>query len=182
MKSTIPSLLVVGLLIGTLGHTQEKAAVKKSITVSELVEMDVIGTLGVPLGEVVEVQAIIVSGSETRAKVLDGRYLLRIESINSTALGKSVTKTFIIWPHSHVKIANDHWTLHELKTGRKAKSFNSGQIKELEKDYVGKRVKLLVYESGSFEGTPDRMPEDVITGADFGFRFLTYLIVLKDRG
>lgn len=182
MKSTIPSLLVVCLLIGTLGHTQEKTAVKKSITVSELVEMDVIGTLGVPLGEVVEVQAVIVSGSETRAKALDGRYLLRIESINGTALGKPVTKTFIVWPLSHVKIANDDFSLHKLKTGRKAKSLDSEQIKELEKDYVDKRVKLSVYESGSFEGTPDRMPEDVSTGADVGFGFRTHLIVLKQRG
>ena len=181
MKSTIPSLLVVCLLIGTLGHTQEKAAVKKSITVSELVEMDVIGTLGVPLGEVVEVQAVIVSGSETRAKVLDGRYLLRIESVNRTALDEPATKTFTIWPLSHVKIANDHFSLHKLKTGQKAKSLDSGQIKELEKDYVGKLVKLLLYETGSFEGSPDRMPKDVITGADVGFGFSTHLIVLKQR-
>ncbi|MBC8115525.1 MAG: hypothetical protein H7062_14160 [Candidatus Saccharimonas sp.] len=170
------------MLIGTLGHTQEKAAVKKTITAAELAAMDVIGDLGVPLGEVVEVQAVIVSGSETRAKVLQGRYLLRIESVNGTTLDKPATKTFIIWPHSHVKIANDHWSLYELKTGRKTESSDSEQIKELEKGYVGKRVKLSVYESGSFEGTPHRMPKDVITGADFRFTFSTYLIVLKDRG
>lgn len=181
MKSTIPSLLVVCLLIGTLGHTQEKAAVKKTIPVSELVAMDVIGYLGVPLGEVVEVQAIILSG-EKRRKSLVGRYLLQIESVNGTALDEPALMTFIIWPLSHVKLANDHWSLHKLKTGRKAKSLDSEQIKELEKDYVGKRVKLSVYESGSFEGTPDRMPEDVITGADVGFGFSTHLIVLKQRG
>ncbi len=182
MKSTIPSLLVVCLVIGTLAQSQEPAAVKKSITVSALNEMDVIGKLGIPLGEVVEVQAVIVSGSKIGAKELEGKFLLRIESINDKSLEKPTVERFRVLPFSGAEIANDHFDLYELKTGKKTGRLDSNQIKELEKDYVSKKVKLLVYESGSFEGMPNKLPDDAPLVQATDFRFRTHLMVLKQRG
>jgi hypothetical protein len=46
---------------------------------------------------------------------------------------------------------------------------------------VGKKVRLAVYEVGSFDGIPNPLPPDVLLWADWGFQFSTSLIVLSER-
>jgi len=181
MKSSIPLLLVVCVVIGALAQSQEPVVLKKSVAVSALNEMNVIGKLGFPLGEVVEVQAVVKSGRATRAKALDGQYLLHIESVNGVALDTPVNTTFHVPAFARVMIASDHFSLYTLKTGKKTGSLDSKQIVELEQGYVGKAVKLLVYESGCFHGIPHQLPKDVPVWQDVGFGFSTHLNVLAQR-
>lgn len=47
--------------------------------------------------------------------------------------------------------------------------------------FLGKKVRLVVYEVGSFHGIPHQLPEGVPVWADLGFHFSTSLTVLKER-
>jgi hypothetical protein len=80
-----------------------------------------------------------------------------------------------------VKLAGDHFGLYEIKTGNKASSLDTAQIRELEKDYVGQAVRLVVYETGGYSGSPTNLPDDVPRWADVGFGFFTSLVVLAER-
>ena len=66
----------------------------------------------------------------------------------------------------------------ELKKNH-AKSQRQGSSKNLEKGYIGKEVSLLVYETGSYSGIPNKLPDDYLIWQDTGFEFRTFLSVLK---
>ena len=84
------------------------------------------------------------------------------------------------------ELARDHFDLYVLKNGggffgetieRKDVKLNTEVIEKLEKGYVGKTVRLVVYEVGSFYGLPEKLP-----GAwqDVAFGFYTSLVVLNE--
>jgi hypothetical protein len=175
-KACVPSVLFIAF--GTATIAQE--ATKRRITLDELNTRQVVGALGKPLGTVVEIEAKVIAGSELRMKAYDGEYLLKVSHVDGKKLEEPVVLRFATG-FSVVKLANDHFSLYELKHYKKAKSLTSSQIDELEKDYVGKSVRLAVYEVGSFFGIPKGLPKDVITWAEPGFHFETSLVILADR-
>ena len=78
-----------------------------------------------------------------------------------------------------VNLAPDHFSLYKLKNGQNAGSLGSDQIDKLERGYLGRNVKLMVFEEGEFTGVPNGLePEDMWAGA--GFHFSTHLTILKD--
>lgn len=140
-----------------------------------------VGKLGVPLGTVVEILAVIVAGRETRLKQYQGDYLLRVSDVDGQPLPQFQLMEFSVPGFVSVKLANDDFDLYELKTGTKASKLNSAQIEELQKGYVGKQVRLAVYETGGYSGMPENLPSDVPTWQDHGFGFSTSLVVLAER-
>jgi hypothetical protein len=151
------------------------------ISIEELNTRPVIGELGVPLGTVVEVDAVVVSGDEIRSKASSGTYLLKITHVGGNKLNKDRLMPFFVPGFVSVQLASNTFALRELKHGKKARSLGDDQIDEMEKGYVGKSIRLAVYEVGSFAGMPADLPEDVPVWQDFGFRFSTLLTVLAER-
>jgi len=175
-KSCQWSVLILGF--GSLAVAQEAA--KPPITLEELRKRQVVGTLGKPLGTVVEVEANVIAGSELLLKEYDGRYLLKITHVNGQKLDEPTILRFDTG-FSDVELANDHFSLYELKHGKKTGRLSSEQVTELEKGYVGKSVRLAVYEEGTFRGIPKNMPSDARIWSDVTFHFGTSIVILADR-
>ena len=175
-KACLLSLLF--LAFGCAADAQEAA--KRPITLDELNNRQVVGTLGKPLGTVVEIEAKVIAGSELRLKQYDGAYLLSVTHVDGNKLDQPTVLRFSTG-FSDVKLANDHFSLYELKHGKKTGRLNSAQISELEKGYVGRSVRLAVYEVGGFRGRPLKLPDDAPLWADVGFYFDTRLEILADR-
>jgi hypothetical protein len=175
-KAYLLSLLF--LAFGCVADAQEAA--KGPITLDELNNRQVVGTLGKPLGTVVEIEAKVIEGSELRLKQFDGEYLLRVTHVDGNKLDQPAVLQFSTG-FSVVELANDDFSLYELKHHKKASSLNSSQISELQKGYVGRSVRLAVYEVGSFRGVPKGLPKDVLTWADVSFHFDTSLVILAGR-
>lgn len=144
-------------------------------------KLPVIGGLGVPVGTVVEIRATIVAGSETRMKQYQSSYLLRVSEVDGRPLQQPQLMEFSVPGFVNVKLANDDFDLYELKTGEKAGRLDSAQIEEMQKGYVGKAVRLAVYETGGYSGIPDNLPDDVPSWQDHGFGFSTSLVILAER-
>lgn len=154
---------------------------QQPVTIAELDQRTLQGHLGLPLGTATEIDAEIISGRSLRRKQYQSAYLLKVTHVAGKKLDDSITVKFYVPPFASVKIANNTFALYELKTGEKTGRLTSNQINELEKGYVGKTVRLVVYESGSFSGIPDNLPDDVPVWQDTGFHFSTMLNVLAQR-
>jgi hypothetical protein len=152
-----------------------------TISVADLNSRPVVGELGVPLGTVVEVEATVVAGRELRVKGLSSLYLLEVTHVNGRSLTEPQMMEFAVPPWISASLANDNLDLHEMKTGQKAGSLDGDAIEELERGYVGKRVRVAVYEVGRFTGIPRNLPDDVPVWADVGFWFRSSLIVVAER-
>ncbi len=180
MQNLLPAVCLLGFV--TTAFPQEADNQRRFVRVSDLSEAKVIGILGVPVGEACEIEATIVSGDDSQAKIKSGRYLLNVETVNGKKVEIHREYFFTVWTFAQAKIANDHWSLHELVHKTKAQRLSSEEINVLNKDYVGSKVKLVVYETGRFAGQPNNLPEDIEWGvADTGFHFQTELVVLKQR-
>jgi hypothetical protein len=147
----------------------------------ELNRRNVVGNLGLPLGTTVEIEADVVSGSSLRSKAFDSLYLLKVTHVDGKALNNPPLMRFSTPGFASVKLANHTFALYEMKHGEKATRLDSSQIAELEKGYVGKKVRLVVYEVGSFHGIPNQLPKVVPVWADVGFHFSTSLTVLNEH-
>jgi len=133
------------------------------------------------MGTVVEIEATVVAGRETRTKADDGRYLLRVTSIDGRPFADSPLFEFFVpkWVHAH--LANDTFDLAEMQTGKKPGELDSSQIAKLEEGYVGKRVRLVCWEIGAYSGAPNDLPQDVSWWQDRGFGFSTWLWIGAER-
>ncbi len=175
------SVLVV-LLVPVLAYSQAKEAPRPQITTAQIHNADIIGSLGVPLGACVPIEATITSGGLNKAD--QGRYFLTVTHVADRQLAQPVRCSFHVHRSatSRVKLANGSFDLHELRTGKKTGQLDSDQIAELERGYVGSRVLLTVYETGGFDGMPRNLPRDVAVWADREFGFATYLVVMDQAG
>lgn len=180
MKNYTALASAIFLLVVGLGVAFGDEKNQKSISAESLNTIPVIGKLGVPLGQVAKINAIIVDGDSLRTKGDAGSYLLKITEVNGIKLNPEPIVDFSLAPGVDVKLANNDFTLHKLKTGEKAGSLTGEQIANLKKDYVGKSLLLQVYEIGGFIGIPDKMPKEVEIWQDYGFHFRTYLMVLRE--
>ncbi|HJZ92350.1 MAG TPA: hypothetical protein VKE40_15850 [Gemmataceae bacterium] len=148
---------------------------------SELNERPVIGELGIPLGTCADIQAKVIAGRDLRLKQYASAYLLSVTHVGNKRLATPVNLRFVSAPGVSVKLASDGFELHELKTGKKTGTLTDTKIRELEEGYVGKTIKLTVYEVGAFSGIPRKMPEGRIWWADTGFHFSTSLVVISEQ-
>ena len=139
----------------------------------------IIGQLGVPLGTVVQVDATIVAGRTLGSKEFMAEYLLKVTKIGSNAVSNPPNCPFRTHSWAEVRIAPDEFSLYELKKGKKTGSLSDLQVAELERGYVGRVYRLLVYEEGVYTGIPRDLPKDYPVRQDHSFGFRTHLIVLR---
>lgn len=169
---------VLFIAFGSAALAQEAA--KRPITLDELNSRQVVGALGKPLGTALEIDAKVIAGSELRMKQYATAYLLKVSHVDGKKLESPAVLRFSTG-FSNVKLANNHFSLYEMKHHKEAGSLDSSQIAELEKGYVGKSVRLAVYEVGGFRGRPTNLPDDAPLWADVGFHFDTSLVIVADR-
>jgi hypothetical protein len=171
-------LFLFSMPISGWSQEQEQSRERRTVQAAALNQILIIGTLGIPLGQAAVIEARIVSGGETRKA---DTYLLRITSIDGVRLEKPLTMDFCVPGFADARLAHDVFRLYELRNGHKAGRLTSHQIEKLEKGYLGREVKLVVYESGRFRGMPAGLPEDAPVWQDTPFHFSTHLVVLKQR-
>lgn len=175
------NLALAVLLSSTAIANGEERDPPRPITVAEIYERTIIGHLGISLGTVAEIETEVVAGRELRSKYYSNRYLLRIHKVDDQTLERPVMMVFSVFPAvntTNIGLARNSFELHRLKTDKKARSLNTEQITELEKGYVGKRMRFYAYETGRFDGLPHNLPPTVNIWQDRGFGFHTHLIVL----
>jgi len=143
---------VRGVSISSSWYGQDKPT-ENPITLEELNRRNVVGSLGLPLGTAVEIEAEVVSGNSLRQKKYDSLYLLKLMRVDGKDLSTAPLLRFSVPRFADVRLANHTFALYEIKHGTKAESLNSTQIAKLENGYVGQRVRLVFYEVGSFHGS-----------------------------
>lgn len=102
--------------------------------------VDLPARLAAPVGESVDVVAVIVSGDDLKPAI--SGYLLKITSVNGKALGKPVLTEFSCKDGAKVRLATDAFELHRLKTGKEVDELDGLLVKELEKGYIGEEIRL----------------------------------------
>jgi hypothetical protein len=137
---------------------------------------DVIGSLGCPLGSVVRVGAVVVDGVSTRRKADDGRYLLDIVEVD----GKRVDgPTRVAFSDPSKQLPADVFERYVQVTGEPAKTLTPSIIGQINKEYVGCRYDLLVYETGRFTGPRLSMVPVELQQQGEGYSFETYIVILQ---
>ena len=161
--------------------TRPAGAGRHPIRVEPLHELSVVGKLGLPLGTVTDVRATVMAGRELNDKGHQSDYLLRVTHVAGRGLDEPVAMEFSTLQFVNLPLAENTFQLYEMKHGKKARGLDSTQIRKLEEGYVGKNVRLVVYETGGFSGIPAGLPPDVPSWQDRGFGFSTSLVVVAER-
>jgi hypothetical protein len=155
--------------------------ITQAITLSDLRERPIVGDLGKPLGVCCELEATIYRGSDLNDKGNEGRYMLRVISVDGSVLAKPILLNFTVPGFVQSNLVTDDMALYEKVNGKPTGPVDSVQIAALEKDYVGKPVRVCAYEKGGFSGMPHTLPKDAPVWQDHNFNFETWLVVLIDR-
>lgn len=178
---SIPNSTLNSKSKSALNETAKAGVDDTPISAAQLNERTVIGQLGVELGTAVEITAEIISGDSLRLKAHVGQYLLKVTHVNRVALKDPPTLEFQVPGYVDVELASGHFDLFELKHGERAERLDTSQIQDLESDYVGKTVRLGVYECGIFSGFPKNTLPGMTSWAARGYYFRTYLVVVTQR-
>ena len=147
----IMAVAITFLVPGGMSIADKPPEKKKSITVAELQEMQVLGSLDHPLGEIVTIEGVVAGEDYRRDKGDLGHTLLRIQSVN----GKKLT---------------EEWVFH----------FNPFSD-DVKKPKVGSRFKYVGYESGGFGGLPTKAFEIIGLIALPSYSFGTHFVILRDE-
>ncbi len=138
------------------------------------------GRLGIPLGHAVEIEAQVVLNLSAGEKDDVHNYRLKVTEIGTNVMANPPVCPFWDKSSSNQKLANDGLSLYELKMGHPVNGVLwTTELEELERDYIGRSYRLLVYETGCFQGIPRNLPKGYFVWQDRGFRFDTNLIVLQ---
>jgi hypothetical protein len=162
--------------------------------------ISVVGALGLPLGTVSEVEAVVMEQvAPEKGAALGTSYVLRVEQLAGRRLAHPPTLRFRVAALTRVVLARNEPELRELL----AKLVKSGaplailpgtvettedppmsptEAEALRASYVGSRHRLVVFETAGYVGTPAALPDDaalLFGGPPFGF--VTHLVVLAAR-
>jgi hypothetical protein len=184
LRTILPFIFVcvVGMIaVRSSSQSQGRPIVEVPISADDLNKCQVIGKLDLPLGTVTEIEATIIAGDQLNQKRYAGEYLLHVTSVAGHLLKESRFLEFSVPQFISAKLAHDPFDLYEMTTGKKISQLDSAQIAKIDEGYVGKHVRLDVYETGIFSGIPDNLPKDVHAWADHGFGFTSNLVVLAER-
>ncbi|HVX14689.1 MAG TPA: hypothetical protein VHC22_26105 [Pirellulales bacterium] len=144
-------LLIFAVLLGSIGGDSSAARIEPPVKFEELGERGIEGTLGRPLGTVMEVSGQVVANT-SRAKGDSGEpFFLSIEEIDGRKL--PAPRRF-----SSTAMPLNRW-VPDLK--------------------VGDRFRCIGYESGGFQGTPGDVFDHVEPFATKGFGFAADFVVVK---
>lgn len=127
-------------------------------------------------GAIVMVKAEIIDGASLMTKELQGEFLLKITKVDSLTLVTPLVMRFTDetgqWP-------NDLFALHELLYKRKVRSIDAEKSALIKKQYVGKTVNLIVYETGAFTGKPKDYHKYADIRQDVAFHFSNHLVIIN---
>ena len=140
-------VLLCVALTGFCGYAKEK-----TLTVADLNQSAVIGSLGKPLGTLVTVEGVVVGDDYRRLKSDEGETLLKIERVDGKILSKEVILHLYIAPFAAIK-----------------------------KPGAGRHFKYAGYETGSFTGIPEEAFKIIPRIATAGFQFEVYFQALKEE-
>jgi UDP-glucose 6-dehydrogenase len=133
--------------------------------------------LGIPFGTIAKLEAEIYDGYNFHDKGHEDMYLLKINSIN----GKIIKGILILPFDDETKtLANDVFSLYELIYKKKADEISEAQLAKMKKQYVGKKVTIMAYETGDFIGMPQNYQKYRLIRQDRGFIFMHNLIVVAN--
>ncbi|MCK4667882.1 hypothetical protein KAU33_14090 [Candidatus Dependentiae bacterium] len=114
-------------------------------------DIQIIGSLNKPLGEILTVEGIIVDDTYTKRKSDSGKLLLKVESINGEKISNEIIISF--------------------------SAFKWVSIKEVKVDDY---KKFIGYETGAMTGIPEKAFEYMPQVATEGFHFSTYFQICKE--
>lgn len=114
------------------------------------------GRLGLALGAIVKVTGTFVDGTATRAKALEGRVLLRVETVDGRVLAEPVESLYV------------------------DESGSYGE-KHLRKQLPSSPKTVFVYETGGFSGIPADLFKYKLPSAGRSFGFATHLVIVADK-
>ena len=123
------------------------------MNVADLHKRPVIGLLGQPLGNVLTIEGDIVDGSQIRIKDLSGKPVLQVARVNGQ-------------PVESRPILQFDW--FRSKSSRVEPA-------------IGTHFAYVAYETGKFDGVPDKAREYIGPVASLGFGFRTQLVLLRDE-
>jgi len=132
--------------------------------------------LNIPFGTIAKLDVEIYDGDSLHRKGDEGTYLLKINSIN----GKQQIDTLLmIFEDETEQLANEDFALYKLIYGKKANSLTGIRIDKMKKNYVGKKLTLMAYETGRFTGIPKDYFKYRPEIADKDFHFENYLVIVS---
>jgi hypothetical protein len=133
--------------------------------------------LNVPFGTIVKLEVEIYDGDSLQMKEYQEAYLLKINSVNDKQQIDTLLMTF---EDETEELANDNFQLYKLIYGKAAKSLSSKQIDKMKKNYVGKKLTLMAYETGHFTGMPKDYFKYRPISAGRSFYFQNYLVIVSN--
>jgi hypothetical protein len=115
--------------------------------------VQIVGSLGIPLGKVIKVEGIALNPGEIREKAFAGKTLLKVLTVNGKKLKNPVT---IVWQ-----------TLSFVN---------------LNPPKPGQTVTYFGYETGEMRGIPEEAFRHIPYATTQGYHFATYFVALKEAG
>jgi hypothetical protein len=133
--------------------------------------------LSVPFGTLVKMNIEIVDGEEAHDKGLQSSFLIRIKSVDSITLAKPL---LIEFKDETGKFPTDEFELYKYLNSKDTVTLSSDTSDQIKKRYVGKKFKVVAYETGEFTGVPDGYFKYQEVRQDYGFCFRHYIIIVAD--
>jgi len=133
--------------------------------------------LGIQFGTIAKVEAEIFGGSSLHRMGYESDYFLKIKSVNGKIFNKNLVFKF---NDETGTLANEDFALYELLYKKKTGSIEPVQLRRMQEKYVGKKLTLIIYETGSFLGTPRDNFKYGPPKQDFGFCFVHSLEVVSN--
>ena len=133
--------------------------------------VQIVGRLGVPIGQVVSVEATVVSADKVwpDTKIYQDMYLLSIHRIDGRRV-KELETTFQVHGFAVNKLFRGGNDLRDYLKDRLKREPTAAERAKLESEVLsGRKRTFLIYESVAFDGVPENMPPDVIPWSGTGF-------------
>lgn len=137
-----------------------------------------IGALGLQPGTIVHVRGSIVDGDETGYRAHMGSYLLRVEKIEGQPVKDEIVLSF---EDRTGTVPNTDFKLNELVHGKTTGVITHEELQALKKQFVGKTLDLVLYETGHFIGFPQGYFDYQPLQSGTGFHFENYLVIISNK-
>jgi len=122
----------------------------KSITLSELNKLQVIGWLGQPLGKIVTIEGVVPDATFVRSKEQEDKTLLRVQTVDGIKLSEAAVFCF------------------------------SSLLSGIEEPKAGAKFKYIAYETGGFTGVPEGNFAYVGPLCCTSYYFTTHFVIIRD--
>ena len=146
-----PWLTFALLIVSASLSAAERAA---PILIEEIHARGFAGYLGLPLGTVCKIEAIVIDGDALRIKSTVGKYLLKVHSVDGKPLAKQPTMRFGGYSKLRETPPSNHTELYEQRLGKRLRSTNTEEMRKLERGYVGSTQRLLSTKQQGSKGLP----------------------------